>query len=106
MLLMCIIKGDESPVYTAHVHVPLKGPKKQGYVSLLGQPIYTQGMVWMVTCPYMTCSTAARSAALRIRSLHVILNQFPGLPCAHVLTDLFMLCVLYYIQRFAGRLRD
>ena len=45
----------------------------------------------------MTCSSAARSAAL-IRSLHVILNHFLGVPRACMLTDqvlaLHVVCAL------------
>ena len=49
---MLLLK-ERKVLYTLHVHVPLKGPKKKGYdgVSLPGQPIYSRGIVWMVSCP-------------------------------------------------------
>ena len=78
-------------LYTLHVHVPLKGcphalfplprepgdeakgTQKKGYdgVSLPGQPIYSRGIVWMVSCPCVTCSSAVRSAALISCSAYV-----------------------------------
>ena len=95
---MLLLK-ERTVLYTLHVHVPLKGPKQNGYdgVSLPGQPIYSRGIVWMVSCPCMTCSSAVRSAAL-IRLLHVILNHFLGVPRACMLTDqvlaLYVVCAL------------
>ena len=86
-------------IHSTAVYVPLKGPKKRDTMvlcSLLGHPIYTQSVVWTVSCPYMyVTGSALQRGPSAAESLHI---HFLVVPHACVLIDqvlaLHLMCAL------------